>query len=545
MFDFNSYLMAGRAGVQDRQAREAEQRTNKLAALAGDAFAAPPGAQRDNALSTAMRLDPNAGVALQGAVRTDEDARNQSLANMARLLTTAPEPSRPGLYQQMRPSLQRLGVQAPEQYDDTVAQTAQAIAQAFGADQPGAQTTATMRSLQQAREQGVLNDEQYAEAVRVQFGLNPRAQADRFSVQKITMPDGSTGVFQVPTQGTAAGGQWMPGAAMPGLGGAPMPQRQAPAPMPNANPQPGGLNINLAGMEPASVAETISRIEQSEGRRLTQQEIAQAFASAAGPAAPASAGGPQVVQPGMAPPRQPAAPAPMTGSAFAPLDQVGGGSMGLGQTGAQRIAEEAESAGMNVEQQELARQGAERLEQIRGAARISSGEMASLDELERQLGQINTGAFATTRLQLGRAGAYLGINDGQEVAAAEAAQSIANRLALQLRNPAGGEGMPGAMSDADRDFLVSTIPSIANTPEGWRTMISIRRRLAQGSQDQAREAERFIAAGGRARDLPGHMARYAEQNRMLDEFRSATQAGQGSAPQDDISDLIQLYGSGN
>jgi hypothetical protein len=314
MADFVNALFGGMQ--QGRAMRErddqlaqqalATQRQNKLAALAGDAFAAPPGAQRDTALSTAMRLDPNAGVALQGAVRTDEDARNQSLANMARLLTTAPEPSRPGLYQQMRPSLQRLGVQAPEQYDDTVAQTAQAIAQAFGgsSQSPGEVVQSTYIN-DQGQRVAIMRDG----SQRVLGGADSRTQLVDVPGVGPQVVDLRNATASTVTRGPVAG---QPAPAMPGLGG---------GPMPNANPQPGGVNISLAGMEPASIAETIGQIEANLGRRLTQQEIAQAFASGAGRPAPASAGGPQAVQPG---PR-PAATANPPRAVLPPTAEVGGG----------------------------------------------------------------------------------------------------------------------------------------------------------------------------------------------------------------------------
>lgn len=305
----------------------AEQRTNKLAALAGDAFAAPPGAQRDQALNTAVRLDPSAGVALQGAVRTDEEARNTTLANMARLLTTAPEPSRPGLYQQMRPSLQRLGVQAPEQYDATVAQTAQAIAEAFGGQQGGGEMTATMRSLEQAYQRGLLTEEEYRQGVRAYAGVAPRAAADRFSVQKITMPDGTTGIFQVPTQGTAAGGQWMPGGAMPGLGGGPMPL-PAPAATPPAAapaPAPAPQRLTLTFDE----ANAVMSAREAANGRMTPEQYQQGLDELMGGAGPDLGG-----------PARPANPM------MAPLGQVGGGDprMGLGRTAADQAAQEAEAA---------------------------------------------------------------------------------------------------------------------------------------------------------------------------------------------------------
>jgi hypothetical protein len=181
--------------------------------------------------------------------------------------------------------------------------------------------------------------------------------------------------------------------------------------------------------------------------------------------------------------------------------------------------------------------GTERLGEIRGAARVAATEMASLTELERLLSQVNTGAFAETRINLGRAASFLGFSDGAEVSAAEAAASIANRLALALRNPAGGEGMPGAMSDADRNFLVSTIPSIQNSPNGWRQMIEIRRRLATAAQEQAEEAERFMREGGRSRDLPGHMAEWARQRRLF----AGMEARGGSAVSADDEALINRY----
>lgn len=333
MFDFNSYLMAGRAGVQDRQAREAEQRTNKLAALAGDAFAAPPGAARDTALSTAMRLDPSAGVALQGAVRTDDDARNQSLANMARLLTTAPEPSRPGLYQQMRPSLQRLGVQAPEQYDATVAQTAQAIAQAFGSAQGGPNLSPRVQSLNFARENGYLTDEQYRQALLIDAELAPGAQAP--GVTYVEQYDPRTGAtYRVP--------QATRGFLYPGLGGAgqtgPMPAggppQQAPqaqAAPPAAVPQPsapGSAAVNIVGLERESLEESIAMIEDELGRPLTAEERQYAYQQAQGSGG--GAGGPPAdaaAAPAAAPiPAAQPNPVAVAGTgAFAPLGQLGGG----------------------------------------------------------------------------------------------------------------------------------------------------------------------------------------------------------------------------
>src|SRR5690606_31566619 len=114
-------------GTQQRQIREGEQRRNRLADLASRAYAADP-SQRAPLVQQAIANDPTTGFQLGQSLRTDEDARHEGLVNMARMLTSAPEQYRPGLYQQMQPQLQRMGLQGlPMQYDDSVAQTAAAL----------------------------------------------------------------------------------------------------------------------------------------------------------------------------------------------------------------------------------------------------------------------------------------------------------------------------------------------------------------------------------------------------------------------------------
>lgn len=125
-----SFLQGQRAGTEQRLLRQDEEKQSRLAKLAGQAYSAQ-GPERQALVGQAVGLDPRAGFALEGDLRGSEDARTKTLVNAAKLLTTAPEQQRAYLYQQMKPDLARLGLQLPEQYDDTVAQTAQAITQAY------------------------------------------------------------------------------------------------------------------------------------------------------------------------------------------------------------------------------------------------------------------------------------------------------------------------------------------------------------------------------------------------------------------------------
>lgn len=138
-------------------------------------------------------------------------------------------------------------------------------------------------------------------------------------------------------------------------------------------------------------------------------------------------------------------------------------------------------------------------------AQTAYSNVATLDRLDQLLGQVGNdqGKFASARLEVRRALNSLGIEAG-DTSPAEVVKALANRFALQLRDPSSGAGMPGAMSDSDREFLRSMIASIDNSPRANQQILDIYRRLNQ-----------------RTVDLEGMRRQYVEQNGRLDEkFRS-------------------------
>lgn len=151
-----------------RQMRQA----NTLNQLAAQAYGAPV-EQQDALVRQAIASDAASGLQLGQALDQDNARRTRSLVNMARMLTNAPDQARPQLYQRMLPSLQRFGVEAPPQYDDTVAQTAQAIVQAYGFSDGGA--PAGLREFQALTEG--LSPEEQERARRIHLGLEGRASS--------------------------------------------------------------------------------------------------------------------------------------------------------------------------------------------------------------------------------------------------------------------------------------------------------------------------------------------------------------------------------
>lgn len=138
---------------------------------------------------------------------------------------------------------------------------------------------------------------------------------------------------------------------------------------------------------------------------------------------------------------------------------------------------------------------------IKSAADARS-QISNLSRMNQLLSNPNvyTGTGGQFVASLKRLGASMGIDtsgirDG--ASNAEAINSISNQMALQLRNPSGGAGMPGALSDQDRNFLQSMIAGLANTPGGNKLIVDYMSRVAQRSIDVERLRQRYVLKNGR------------------------------------------------
>lgn len=214
MVQLNHYDIAGsfqrgqQLGTQNRLVREEEQRRNALADLAGQAYGAAPD-QRQGIIQQAIATDPQAGLALDQGLSSADDRRNRTMVNMARLLTSAPEQARDGLYQRMRPTLSQFGMQGlPERYDPTVAQAAQSIVQAYS-DNAADSTPSDIRSLQILRDNPELAE---LDRQRRQYsGMVPKMVE---TSQGIGWGTPGGGIQLAPLEGVAGQGQ-PPAAAEP------------------------------------------------------------------------------------------------------------------------------------------------------------------------------------------------------------------------------------------------------------------------------------------------------------------------------------------
>lgn len=194
---------------------------------------------------------------------------------------------------------------------------------------------------------------------------------------------------------------------------------------------------------------------------------------------------PQAPQGGLPPAGAPPAQAPGTVRAAG----LNIGIPGLGQTQEAVIGQHAEQAYRT----ERAKGYVKLAEDMRGGWQNAQTQRGMLDRLENlfQDPNIVKGATAESVSGLKNIAASAGI-DIKGLSSEQAIQSITNEFAMQLRNPAGGAGMPGAMSDSDRKFLASIPPSLSKSPEGRKfIMETMRKKLERDQQiaDMAIEYE--------------------------------------------------------
>lgn len=155
---------------------------------------------------------------------------------------------------------------------------------------------------------------------------------------------------------------------------------------------------------------------------------------------------------------------------------------------------------------------------IQDGAQQAQSKIATLDGLSQALAQSSyTGWGADTLLGVKRAAKSLGVDVGEDLGPEETARALGNQLALQLRSPSNGAGMPGAMSDKDREFLVASVPGLDKTPDGNRKLIQYMTLVEQRNIDVAKFANQYAQEhGGRIdNDFFTALADWSEKNPLF------------------------------
>ena len=139
-----------------------------------------------------------------------------------------------------------------------------------------------------------------------------------------------------------------------------------------------------------------------------------------------------------------------------------------------------------------------------------------------------SGFGGPTALRAKQALASLGVANPNVASSTEAFDALSKKFVLDLANGSLGTGF----SNADRDFLVSQVANIQNTPAGNKQLIDIMRKVAQRDQLVAQKARDYANKNKGRYDTAGfnnELAPFAEQNPLFPAQATPTQNG-GLAP---------------
>lgn len=141
--------------------------------------------------------------------------------------------------------------------------------------------------------------------------------------------------------------------------------------------------------------------------------------------------------------------------------------------------------------------------------RQGRSNLTTLQLIAPDLEKLPTGPAYSTIVN---AKAYLsqfGLSHDPNLGPAQATRALLNQLALKVRSPAGGEGMPGAMSDPDREFLVASINGLDKLPDGNRRLMDIFMTLEQRKIDEASIVNSMRRANMGSEDIRNALDQYA------------------------------------
>jgi hypothetical protein len=153
--------------------------------------------------------------------------------------------------------------------------------------------------------------------------------------------------------------------------------------------------------------------------------------------------------------------------------------------------EAASAAAAKATAEGIAKDVVEQRKGIMNAGFVAPSNIARYQQISKLLANVDGGALTAQGTHLASLANSLGIKIDKNLPNKEAASALANEAALKLRDPSGGAGMPGAMSDSDRNFLTSMTPNMAQSAQGRQQIISSYIAVQQRNQQVADFARKY------------------------------------------------------
>lgn len=220
------------------------------------------------------------------------------------------------------------------------------------------------------------------------------------------------------------------------------------------------------------------------------------------------------------------------------VNQLGGGGAAMPQgvsPGQGGQFGRAPSAGEQSYDTAMGTRFATQYDNLQSGAANARDMLGMYDLAEQALNSgVRTGIGAEAELTLRQLGAAMGMDTNPEkVSGGELIRAVQNRMALIMRNPEGGMGMPGAISDRDIKFLKDSQIGIDRTPEGNRQMLQAFRAIEQRKVQVAELADQYVQQHGRLD---------AGFNRVVRDYADANPLFAATEPEQRLQELDNILG---
>jgi hypothetical protein len=173
-----------------------------------------------------------------------------------------------------------------------------------------------------------------------------------------------------------------------------------------------------------------------------------------------------------------------------PGGRGGGVPAGMSPAAASTQAASAE------QQKDVAKNYAGIYNNLQNAAMANSAKIAKVERVGALLEGYEGGKLSKSAMDFASAANSLGLKIDPKLPAKQAAEALSKEMALDLRSTASGAGMPGAMSDADRDYLKSMTPDVGTTAAGRKMIVDAKVSLLNRESTIAEMARQYTKKHG-------------------------------------------------
>jgi hypothetical protein len=147
--------------------------------------------------------------------------------------------------------------------------------------------------------------------------------------------------------------------------------------------------------------------------------------------------------------------------------------------------------------QDTGKAQAKSYQDVLDAGNNAPAKIAKLQQIDRLLGDFEGGKFGGTKVGFASALNSLGVKIDPKLGNEQAAQALSSQMALELRDPSSGGGMPGSMSNSDREFLTRMAPGLSQSAQGRRQLVQMGVAVQQRNADVAQKARAWTKGNGR------------------------------------------------